>query len=56
MGRTHRNEKKELRPKKRKSYESRSKVKKTLDDWENKDWENLSTEIGEQNGSRNDRK
>ena len=56
MGRTNRNEKKEVRPKKRKSYDSRDKVKRTLDDWENKDWEKLSTEIGEQNGSRNDRK
>jgi ribosomal protein S20 len=55
MGRTHRKEKKELRPKKRKSYASRTNVKRTLEDWENKDWENLSTDIGEQNGSRNDR-
>jgi ribosomal protein S20 len=54
MGRTRRNEKKELRPKKRKSYSSRATVKKTLEDWESKDWENLSTDIGEQNGSRND--
>jgi len=47
---------KEDRPKKRKSYTSRDKAKRTLDDWENKDWENLSTDIGEQNGSRNDGK
>jgi hypothetical protein len=54
MGRTRRNEKKELRPKKKKDYKPRQDVKRTLDDWENKDWENLSTDIGEQNGSRND--
>jgi hypothetical protein len=57
MGRTHRKEKRENPPKKKQSYVKRSKAKKILKDWEDEDWENLSSDsIGDSNGSRNDGK
>jgi hypothetical protein len=52
MGRTHRKEKKDSRPKKKRDYTPRKKAKNVLADWENNDWESL----GGDDVTRNDPK
>ena len=45
-----------IRPKKKRQYPTRKKVKDTLRDWESADWENLTSDKLEgNNDARNDR-